>query len=297
MSILESVANRQSAWSGTANSLKLATNLARYTTFTASFLGALLAVLATFDLYLFKLNISSYLAALSAVSLGLATFVTARWLSKNAVDRHLRARLASEALKKEAFLYATHSGIYKDQETRDTNLLKHKTEIENNVTDLLIFEKTENISDSCPRENLDLNSYIKKRVDKQIEYFIVKSRQYSTFSRYLHTLELILSLMATLVVALAAVLEDATKWAAIAAALTTLAGIVVTHLESARYDKLAPLYRMTANQLENIKLKMQIDKHSIVDYILEFETILAAQNTAWLELWTKTAYRDENKII
>lgn len=46
MSILESVADRQAAWSETANALKSATDRARYSTFIASILGALFAAFA-----------------------------------------------------------------------------------------------------------------------------------------------------------------------------------------------------------------------------------------------------------
>src|SRR5687768_13759967 len=124
ISILESVADRQAVWAETANALKSATDWARRCTFFASITGALLAALATqfFNNEQFS-GVHQLLAVLSAISLAVGTFVTARWLSRDMIDRHLRARAASEALKREAFLYATSAGQYNNPETRDSVLL------------------------------------------------------------------------------------------------------------------------------------------------------------------------------
>jgi hypothetical protein len=285
MSILESVADRQVAWSETANALKSATDRARYSTFIASILGALFAAFAAQQI---SPDIATYLAVLSAVSLAFATFITARWLNKDVIDRHLRARMASEVLKREAFLYATQAGQYHDSHTRDSLLLNQKNEIENKVSDLLLFEKKAQSVGSCPRQDLGLNEYMAQRIDTQIKYYRDRSTQYDIYSRRLHTLEWGFSLAAALIAALAATPLVAIDLAAIAAVLTTLGGVVVSHLEAGRFDKLIPAYRATANQLEDIKLRISIDETTSADWVMECETVLAAENSTWLGLWMKS---------
>lgn len=285
MPILESVANRQAIWSETANALKSATDRARYSTFLASILGALFAVFATQQI---SPNIANYLAVMSAISLTFVTFITARWLNKDTIDRHLRARMASEALKREAFLYATQAGLYTDLHIRDNILLNQKTKIENKVSDLLLFEREAKSDGSCPRKDLDLNEYIEQRIDTQIKYYCDRATQYDKYSRRLHTMEWVLSFAAAFIAAIAATPFIDIDLAALAAVLTTLGGVVVSHLEAARFDKLIPNYRAKANQLEDLKLKMLIDGTTAADWITECETVLAAENSAWLELWTKS---------
>ncbi len=285
ISILESVADRQAVWSETANALKSATERARYSTFIASFLGALFAAFAVQQI---NPDIATYLAVLSAISLTFVTFITARWLNKDVIDRHLRARIASEALKREAFLYATQSGPYHDPQTRDKILLNQKAEIENKVNDLLLFEQTAKGLGGCPRQDLSLNEYLEQRIDKQIKYYRDQSTQYDTYSQRLHTLEWMLSLVAAIIAALAASPLLNIDLAAITAVLTTLGGIVVSHLEATRFDKLIPIYRATANRLVNIKLKMQIDKATPADRVMECEAVLAAENSAWTGLWMES---------
>ncbi|WP_090690028.1 DUF4231 domain-containing protein [Nitrosomonas sp. Nm34] len=285
MSILECVADRQAIWSETANALKSATDRARYSTFIASFLGALFAAFAVQQI---NPGIANYLAVLSAISLAFVTFITARWLNKDVLDRHSRVRIASEALKREAFLYATQTAPYHDPQTRDKILLDQKGEIENKVNDLLLFEQTAKGLGSCPRQDLSLNEYMEQRVEKQIKYYRDRSTRYNTYSQRLHTLEWMLSLIAAIIAALAASPLLNIDLAAITAVLTTLGGVVVSHLEATRFDKLIPIYRATANRLENIRLKTQIDKATSTDWVKECETVLAAENSAWMGLWIES---------
>lgn len=286
MPILESVADRQAVWSETANALKSANDRARYATFIASFLGALFAAVAAQQI---NPDIATYLAAFSAISLAFVTFITARWLNKDVIDRHLRARMASESLKREAFLYATQAGQYKNPKTRDSILLNQKSEIENKVSDLLLFERAAENTGDCPRQDLSLNEYLAQRIDPQIMYYHDRSAKYDTYSQRLHTLEWMLSLVAAIIAALAATSTVPIDWAAITAVLTTLGGVVVSHLEATRFDKLIPIYRATANRLENIKLKMQIDNTTASDWVAECESALAVENSTWMGLWTESS--------
>lgn len=290
MSILESVADRQAIWSETANVLKSATDRARYCTFGASAIGALLAALAA---QFFDSNQSSViyqsLTVLSAISLAVGAFVTARWLSRDAVDRHVWARTASEALKREAFLYAAKAGQYQSAESRDQLLLEQKNLIESKIEDLLLFEQRAKDAGRCPRNDLTLDEYIEQRVNVQIKYYRDRSTRYDEYSRVLHKVEFGLSLLAAIIAAVAAtpLLNDVFNLTAMTAVLTTVGGIVVSHLEAARFDKLIPTYRATANQLETIKLSIKSNPTESKDWVTECETVLAKENNSWVGLWTK----------
>jgi drug/metabolite transporter (DMT)-like permease len=102
MTALAETADRQSLWSSTASVLKRRVEIARWVTFAFSILGALLAAIAS------QLNDPPrpYFAIAGAVLLAVVSFVTSRLLGGLQITNWLRARTASEALKREAYKYA-----------------------------------------------------------------------------------------------------------------------------------------------------------------------------------------------
>lgn len=112
--------------------------------------------------------------------------------------------------------------------------------------------------------------------------------QYNTYSHRLHTLEWLLSLVAAFIAAIAATPFVNIDPAATAAVLVTLGGVAVSHSEAARFDKLIPIYRSTANQLGNIKLRRLAGETESVDRVMECETALAAEYSTWSVLWMES---------
>jgi len=131
-------------------------------------------------------------------------------------------------------------------------LLEQKNLIESKIEDLLLFEQRAKDAGRCPRNDLTLEEYVEQRVNVQIKYYRDRSTRYDEYSRVLHKMECGLSLLAANFAAVAAtpLLNDMFSLTAMTAVLTTVGGIVVSHLEAARFDKLIPTYRATANQLE-----------------------------------------------
>lgn len=99
---LDTVAESQGQWSATATAHKGSFERTRALVFALSILAALLAAVASQRADAER----QYLAVASAMSMGLATFLTGRLLNLQRSQIWVRARAASEALKREAFKFA-----------------------------------------------------------------------------------------------------------------------------------------------------------------------------------------------
>src|SRR5262245_26019116 len=134
MTALTETADRQSLWSSSADALKRRIEVARWITFVFSIFGALLAAIAS------QLNHPQprlYFAIAGAVLLAVVSFVTSRLLTGTQITNWVRARTASEALKREAYKYAASAAPYDDPLKRDAALNGERERIEKDVDDLL----------------------------------------------------------------------------------------------------------------------------------------------------------------
>jgi hypothetical protein len=131
---LELVAKRAATWSETANQLKTRFDLVRWIVFALSIAGALAAAIASQILPEAGAATSALprshtlFATLGAVLLAGATFLSSRLLRDTEVQGWVRARAASEALKREAFRSATKAQPY-DTPTADELLKKEREKI------------------------------------------------------------------------------------------------------------------------------------------------------------------------
>src|SRR5262249_2210710 len=127
MTALTETADRQSLWSTSADALKRRIEVARWITFVFSIFGALLAAIAS------QLNDPQarlYFAIAGAVRLAVVSFVTSRLLTGAQITNWVRARTASEALKREAYKYAASAAPYDDPLKRDAALNGERERIE-----------------------------------------------------------------------------------------------------------------------------------------------------------------------
>ena len=167
MTALAETADRQSLWSSTASVLKRRVDFARWVTFSFSILGALLAAIAS------QLNDPPrmYFAIAGAVLLAVVSFVTSRLLGGLQIANWLRARTASEALKREAYKYAASVTPYDDPLNRDSALNTERERIERDVDDLLSSAVSSAKAGSAPRDKLSRDQYLAGRVHAQIDRF------------------------------------------------------------------------------------------------------------------------------
>jgi conflict system pore-forming effector with SLATT domain/uncharacterized protein DUF4231 len=294
MTALAETADRQSLWSSTAGLLKRRVEIARWVTFAFSILGALLAAIAS------QLNDPPrmYFALAGAVLLTVVSFVKSRLLGGLQFTNWVRARTASEALKREAYKYAASVTPYRDPLKRDAALNSERERIERDIDDLLALAISSPKAGSAPRDKLSRDEYVTDRVRGQIDrFYLPRANASKKIAVSLRWIEFGLALAATIITAMVGVAGKELfgikfDFVALTAVLTTIAGAVLAHIEATRCDFLVMIYRATARRLSaeiadtgpvNI---LSAEKWS--DFVNRCEAIMSDENTSWAAKWTKT---------
>jgi len=301
--LLDHVATRAAGWSATADRLKSRLERARWTAFGFSIGGALLAALASQmpD----ASNARTWLARISALLLAYATFVSARFLGAIATQDWVRARAASEALKREAFRFATQAAPYDDTATAEAVLDKERAAIEDDVDDLLGQLVAPIRPASAPRQPLDPAGYRAQRVRAQAAgFYRPRAAKYQGLATRLKRMEFLLALAASLVTVLAGVggqrlsLGGGISFdpAALTAVLTTVGAAILAHIEASRYEHLVVTYLASARRLEDQDLRFDADsgrRDAWSAFVNTCEDIIAAENLSWVAKWTGDAKKEK----
>ncbi len=283
-SLIERIATRQSELSQTANALKAKLDHVRFACFALSIGGASLAAIAS---GLLNDTYRNYLIWPAAAMLAISAFMTERFLGRGSVTLHVKARMASEALKREAFLYATSAPPYDDAATQDELLRGALDTVEKNTDGLGLFEQTATGPGSCPRGPINVAGYIASRLDGQIRYYQNSADKLSKPSRLLHRAEFVLAGTAAVITAVAAsVGKGSFDMASLTAVITTLVGTVLAHLQAARYDEHIVSYRATSHRLANLKATAA-PSATASDIATAAEEIISSETKSWQALWLK----------
>jgi SMODS and SLOG-associating 2TM effector domain 1/Protein of unknown function (DUF4231) len=292
MTALTEVADRQALWSQTADSLKKSIERSRGIALLLSIAGALLATIAS----QLEKNPRLYVGIAGAVALAIVTIISGRLASSTDVARWVRARAASEALKRAAYRYAAGATPYDDPATRDDKLDQERGRIDDDVEDLAGVQVRVVGQGSAPRDRMTRAAYIDKRVTKQVEYYVDRAGKAAGKARSLRWIEFGLSALATVVTAAVGVAgKDALGFpfdvVALTAVLTTMAGAILAHIESSRYDFLVTSFRASARRLTDQKTKIR-DFNGVSDadwsaFVDRCENILSEESNSWVAKWTK----------
>jgi hypothetical protein len=293
MTALAEAADRQSLWSSTASMLKRRVDTARWVTFAFSILGALLAAIAS------QLDDPTrrYFAIAGAVLLAVGSFVTSRFLGGFRITNWLRARTASEALKREAYKYAASVKPYDDPLKRDAALNIECERIERDVDDLLPSAVSSAKAGSAPRGTLSRGEYVAGRVREEIDrYYLPRANANKKIAVSLRWTEFSLALAATIITATVGLAGKELfgikfDFVVLTAVLTTIAGAVLAHIEAMRCDFLVMTYRATARRLSaeiaNIGDVNTLSAERWSDFVNRCEAIISDENTSWAAKWTK----------
>jgi conflict system pore-forming effector with SLATT domain/uncharacterized protein DUF4231 len=259
-----------------------------------SILGALLAAIAS------QLNDPPrlYFAIAGAVLLAVVSFVTSRLLGSTQITSWLRARTASEALKREAYRYAASAKPYDDPLSRDAALNAEREKIERDVDDLLASAVTRVGLGSAPRDQLSREGYVTRRVRNQIkDFYSPRANANKRIATSLRWAEFSLALAATIITAIVGVAGKSLlfghefDFVALTAVLTTIAAAILAHMEASRSDFLVMVYRATARRLSAELSKADnvdaLSSDDWSDFVNRCETIIAEENTSWAAKWTK----------
>jgi hypothetical protein len=296
---LRHVADRAVTWSETADRLKRRLDRARWLVFALSISGALAAALASqISMHASTVSTHSIFAAIGTVLLATGTFVSSRFLRDNDLQAWVRARAASEALKREAFRYAAHAKPYDHSVTADQILNAERSKIERGVDDLIDLTASAKRLGSSPRAPLTAQQYREQRIEDQIKRFYrPKAERYRRIASHLRTIEFFLALAATAITALAGIIgktipvgADRFDLAALTAVLTTVSGAILAHIEASRYQYLVTSYLATARRLEDVAAdfaQVAADPDSWSDFVNRCEDIIATENSSWMAKWTR----------
>lgn len=297
MDPLQLVAERQGIWSATATLLKAQYDRARSLVFTLSIGGAILATIAS-QLEQ-KDPARQPIALTAALCFAIVTFITARALGAQSSTLWLRARAASEALKKEGFRYAARAEPYDDPLTRKTKLNRAREDIEQGV-DEIIGHAVSSGKGSAPRADISPEDYITTRVQKQIvEYFEPTANRAQRTASRLRWMEATLALAAACLTTAAGVVSKIPVGsalfdiAALTGVITTIASATVAHIAAGRYDFAVANYRATARRLRSALAEapetFTAPSPQWSAFVNECEGILWDANNTWLAKWGKPA--------
>jgi hypothetical protein len=292
MTALTEVADRQALWSQTADTLKKSIERSRWVALLLSITGALLATIAS---QLDK-NPRLYVGLAGAVALAIVTIISGRLASSTDVAHWVRARAASEALKRAAYRYAAGAAPYGDPATRDDKLDQERTRIDDDVEDLAGFQVRVVGAGSTPRDSMDRAAFNVKSVTKQVEYYVDRADKAAAKAKSLRWFEFGLSALATVITAAVGIAgKDALGFpfdvVSITAVLTTMAGAILAHIEASRYDFIVTTFRASARRLTDQKARIRdfgglspADWSAFVD---RCENILSEESNSWVAKWTK----------
>ncbi len=300
--VLAAIWRRRVGWSRAADRLKRRVAYARAAALVLSSAGAVLGTAAA-TLPTDAPRWRTACAALSAVLLAVATFVTARFLTVDAVRAWTRARSVSEAIKAEVYAFRAGAGPYGGADA--TRALQRKAnEVEGAARDLERHVAGVEVGAATPPPPLTPGEYVERRVGQQVEgYYRAKARLYARRLAVLRGLELALGLAATVLAALAAFVAGAeprptatgTADAGVAAwvaVLTTLGAALAAHMAASRYDFLVMSYYATARRLEDLVNDWRSDGAPTEPaawsaFVRACEDAISVENESWLAKWAE----------
>jgi hypothetical protein len=288
---LDLVAQRQAAWSATANALKKSLDQTRWTTFVLSIVGALLATIAAQNTG----DLRWWLAMAGAAVLATGTFLTSRLMGSSHVAEWVRARAASEALKREGYKFAVRAEPYDDDATRVGLLNTERSKIDDAVLDLIDKQVQPKMPGTMPTAEITPEDYIDLRITRQCrDFFEPKAENYRRLAQKFGWVEFALALAATVITAVVGAADKLPghfDFVALAAVLTTIGGAIAAHVEASRYSFLVTSYRATARRLQNelaaATLPFAAPSADWSAFVERCEAILADENGTWLAKWTR----------
>lgn len=230
------------------------------------------------------------LGAAGAVLLGLAAYFSKEILSPEDEGRWIRARAASEAFKREAYLLLARVPPY------DGPVVT--LDRANEITSAVEGVRCERLSPELKRESmpaapLSVGDYIRVRVGEQVEKFYEPAAEKNwAVARKVKAVTVALGALSVVLGALGFLWVGVPAFAAV---VTTLSASLAAYLYAGRYQYLAVSYLATAQKLEGLRAAWEVSGKTDADaaernrFILDCEAVFSAESGAWMAEWTKPA--------
>jgi len=238
------------------------------------------------------------LGFLSGAALGLAAYFAKEVFSPDPEGRAVRARSAAEAFKSEAYLLATGAPPYDTATTADDLFVrteKVKRAIENLAPVTITPE--EKIK-GLPSSPMSVEDYIKLRLDQQInEYYLPQANANAKKIAAGRKLSLIFGALAVLLGLMSTRFASVAGWVAV---IGTITAAIAAHQYAGRYQFLIVAYQATAERLDSLKTRWEIERKSQARtdsqkrFILACEEAISIENSAWMAEWSKKPDAEES---
>jgi SMODS and SLOG-associating 2TM effector domain 1 len=294
-SALKYIWGQYRTWDSTAVALKSKMWRWRYIVLVLSIVGASLGTLSQqvsgWRVAEIPTWLSGTLGVLSGVALGAASYLTKEVLSSGPETNAVRTRAAAEAFKREAYLLATGAPPYATATNAD-QLLEKAQQIRagvNNVSPLAVTSEQE--QQGAPPAGMSVDDYVRQRVVQQIdEYYLPQVRLNTQKQALGRKVSLGLGALAILLGFWSAKSASVAGWVAVIGAITAA---IAAYQYAGRYQFLNLSYQATADRLDWLKTKWEIDgrrqpgddaKHA---FIIAAEDAIATENSAWMAEWTR----------
>jgi hypothetical protein len=283
----------QGRWSKTADALKKRYETVRRLCFALSIGAALLAALAS---QLPDKSVSGggaarlMLSVASGCLLAIVAVLTGRFLTTQNSEAWIRARAASEALKRIAYMYAAQAAPY-DQEDRDTRIAEERKKVIESLQDLKPV-RIENTPGRTPINPLTTQEYLAKRVAGQKKYYEDAASKLAGSLKVLRSVELVLALVGAVITAAMGMVDKTMiagvpfDFVAFTAVLTTLSGALLAYIEASRMDFLIRSFLAAAQALDELlvapPIAAPIPNAGWSAFVGNVENVLATENGSWI---------------
>jgi hypothetical protein len=272
----------QGRWSLAASRLKAKLDRARAVALGLTVTGGILGALAV-QFETISDSMSRSLAVLAGVAMACVPFVQ-RATTTAAISKWTRVRSVSEGLKTEVYGYLAGSSRYRVAD-RDRELRARTRAIVSNAPDIRSEAATVEIDELPIPEITDVDSYVAKRLDPQIDgYYRPNAAKYQRRLLDLRRAGLATGLVGALlgVAAGAGGVARASIWVPVA---TTLAAAVGAHIAAGRYERMIIEYLRTADQLTYLRDGWRDEQLTESEFIDACEDVISVENQAWMARW------------
>jgi len=277
-SALAIVAEDQKRWSLTANALKRSIGRWRLIALGLAISGAALETLAA-QIHRTLPDAATAAGYAGAVALALVGVVQQRKLRRDRVHAWIVARAASEALKREMYLFRASAGPYSSGTAADT-LLDRRRDILATVT-VAQQHVVHPIPSVTAPGTLDPATYLNERVRGQIDWFRARAEDAAERQRLFDGLEFGLAVLGAGLGA-ALTLTGQQGYGAWVAVVTTVIAAIAADVQGERYAQLTVTYRATADRLAEVEARWSAKKGSLAELVERCEAVLLEENQGWI---------------
>jgi hypothetical protein len=248
--------------------------------------GSVLGALAAQDNWLAR-SVTVAVGAASAGVLAIAGLVQARLLTADKVRARAGTRAASEAIKGLVYQYLAAVAPFAGPE-RDSELGLKVTEAQQMAMGFAALVVGTAPDDTAPPQVGGVVDYVRMRAQDQRNWHASRTMEHKRLALRWRVAELLATAAAAILAAVGGTVHgpDLSAWVAVA---TTVGTAFAAHRASQQHDRIADSYARTVLDLDAALQSFAPDVSTdtqAAEFVMTVERILAAQNDAWVSLFT-----------